>query len=29
MDKIDGTKVKTKDMINKRRRLEDQINNQQ
>jgi len=28
MDKIDGTKVKTKDMINKRRRLEDQINNQ-
>ena len=26
MDKIDDTKVKTKDMINKRRKLEDQIN---
>ena len=29
MDKIDATKVKTKDMINKRRRLDDQLTNQQ
>ncbi len=29
MDKIDDTKVKTKDMINKRRKLEDQISSQE
>ena len=29
MDKIDDSKVKTKDMINKRRKLEDQISSQE
>ncbi len=28
MDKIDATKVKTKDMINKRRKIQDQLTNQ-